>query len=313
MYTRREYRKVVMQSLYEIDMTLEMNINILDARNILNRNIQEFLPDSTEKEFVGNLFTTVIERLLTIDEIIIKAAPEWPLDKINIVDRNVLRIGLAEMVFGDKNNVPPKVAIDEAIEVAKEFGGESSGKFVNGVLGAVYKELKGDGEEVDNEDNKSKNDLNLTDNSYKTKKRKEEIRVGVIIFTQLKDGNDIKDYVLLDKDRFGSYTFLKGEDLDKGNEDIFLKKYVNENTGLTIKDIKYLDHNAYISHHPERGNIHKIVRYHTAICDFKPVENLKSESKSDYVWMDLSKIDSVKLYKDLRPILKMAIDEYVRK
>ena len=69
------------------------------------------------------------------------AAPEWPVDQIPIVDRNVLRIGLYELIYGNKEEVPPKVAINEAIELAKSFGGESSGKFINGVLGTVYKEM----------------------------------------------------------------------------------------------------------------------------------------------------------------------------
>ena len=76
------------------------------------------------------------------DKIIEKAAPQWPIDQISIIDRNVLRIGLQELIFGDKEAVPPKVAINEAIELAKNFGGENSGKFVNGVLGTVYKEIE---------------------------------------------------------------------------------------------------------------------------------------------------------------------------
>jgi hypothetical protein len=84
-----------------------------------------------------------------IDDIIVKAAPEWPLDKISIVDRNVLRIGLYELIFSDRDEVPAKVAINESIELAKNFGGENSGKFVNGVLGAVYKELGEPGKEAE--------------------------------------------------------------------------------------------------------------------------------------------------------------------
>jgi len=79
--------------------------------------------------------------LSQIDQIIEKSAPEWPLDQIAIVDRNVLRIGLFELLFGNREEVPPKVAINEAIELAKTFGGESSGRFVNGVLGTVYREI----------------------------------------------------------------------------------------------------------------------------------------------------------------------------
>ena len=83
----------------------------------------------------------VIKNLAKIDQIIAQAAPEWPIDQIAIVDRNVLRLGIFELLFGDYKEVPPKVAINEAIELAKSFGGESSGKFVNGVLGTIYREI----------------------------------------------------------------------------------------------------------------------------------------------------------------------------
>ena len=303
MYTRREYRKVVMQSLYEIDTNFSMDINILDAKKILNRNINEFLPDSKESEFINNLFDTVIERVNTLDDIITKAAPEWPLDKINIVDRNVLRLGLSEIIFSNKNNVPPKVAIDEAIEIAKEFGGESSSKFVNGVLGAVYKELN-IGETEGASDSKDKKELN-TNRAAK----KEEKRVGVIIFSKV----DNEDYVLLDSDRFGSHTFVKGENINGDSDEIFLHNYVKENIDLQIKNIEYFDHNAYISHHPEKGNIHKIVNYYISLCDFKPVEkSLTVESKSDFIWINIKEIDKIKVYKDLKPMLNKAIEKYAR-
>ena len=87
------------------------------------------------------IVTNALSRRITIDDIITRAAPDWPLEKIGVVDRNVLRIGLTELLFGDRAQVPPKVAIDEAIELAKSFAGDTSGKFVNGVLGAIYKEM----------------------------------------------------------------------------------------------------------------------------------------------------------------------------
>ena len=80
-----------------------------------------------------------MKKKVVIDEIIEKAAPDWPIDKISIVDRNILRIGLTELLFGDRKEVPPKVAINEAVELAKAFGGQNSSKFVNGVLGTVYR------------------------------------------------------------------------------------------------------------------------------------------------------------------------------
>jgi len=94
-----------------------------------------------EPEFVIGLVKGTIDHIAEIDPIIERVAPQWPLDQIAVVDRNVLRLGLYELMFGDRDAVPPKVAINEAIELAKSFGGESSGRFINGVLGTVYKEM----------------------------------------------------------------------------------------------------------------------------------------------------------------------------
>ncbi|MDP4031299.1 MAG: transcription antitermination factor NusB, partial [Pseudorhodobacter sp.] len=108
---------------------------------MLGHNIEEFGPGLDDSDFMNDLFLGVVKKKEIIDEIIEKAAPDWPIDKISIVDRNILRIGLYELLFGDRVQVPPKVAINEAIELAKSFGGENSSKFVNGVLGGVYKEI----------------------------------------------------------------------------------------------------------------------------------------------------------------------------
>jgi N utilization substance protein B len=131
-----------MQSLYEKDF-MGQGVNLSE---VLERNIKEFGPGLEDTEFARKLAVGVSDNMDKIDKIIEKAAPEWPIEQINIVDRNVLRIGLYELIYSNKEEVPPKVAINEAIELAKMFGGESSGKFVNGVLGTVYKEM----EETDN-------------------------------------------------------------------------------------------------------------------------------------------------------------------
>ena len=89
-----------------------------------------------------------------IDDIIEKAAPEWPLDKIAMVERNVLRIGLYELLYADRSEVPPKVAINEAIEVAKNYGGPNSVKFINGVLGTVYREMEAEKKTLDENEKK---------------------------------------------------------------------------------------------------------------------------------------------------------------
>lgn len=127
-----------MQSLYEWDFSGKR----ADLKKIVEKNIKEFGPGLEDQTFVWQLVTGVIEHLPTLDKVIETSAPEWPLEQITIVDRNVLRIGLYELLFGKKEEVPPKVAINEAIELAKTFSGESSGKFINGVLGTVYKEIE---------------------------------------------------------------------------------------------------------------------------------------------------------------------------
>jgi N utilization substance protein B len=128
-----------MQSLYEWDFSGKKKE---DLEGIVEKNIKEFGPGLENKDFIWELVRGVVLKISDIDKIIEKAAPEWPLDQITIIDRNVLRIGLYELLYGNKENVPPKVAINEAIELAKTFGGESSGKFINGVLGTVFKEIE---------------------------------------------------------------------------------------------------------------------------------------------------------------------------
>ena len=108
---------------------------------IIKHNIDEFAPGLKEPEFVEKLIAGIMEHVDDIDKIIEKAAPQWPLQQVAVVDRNVLRLGIFELLFGDRSEVPPKVAINESIELAKTFGVDASGKFVNGVLGTIYREI----------------------------------------------------------------------------------------------------------------------------------------------------------------------------
>ena len=133
MANRHLSRSIVLQSLFEWDFGGAKEINI---KEIAERNLKEFALGLDDDSFVFSLIDQVINKRVVIDEIIEKAAPDWPVSKISIVDRNILRIGLTELLFGDRIQVPPKVAINEAIELAKTFGGENSSKFINGVLGA---------------------------------------------------------------------------------------------------------------------------------------------------------------------------------
>ena len=138
MATRHLVRSIVLQSLYEWDFYDRKE----DLIKIVERNLLEFGPGIDEPEFAWRIIKGVVEHIEQLNKIIEKAAPEWPLNQISIIDRNVLRIGLYELLFADRAEVPAKVAINEAIELAKNYGGPNSGKFINGVLGTVYKQIE---------------------------------------------------------------------------------------------------------------------------------------------------------------------------
>lgn len=127
-----------MQSLFEWDFRGKKNAM---ADEIIGHNVKEFGPGAEDISFVHYLVRGVLKNRSKIDKLIEKCAPEWPLEQVTVVDRNVLRLGIFELVFGNYEEVPPKVAINEAIELAKTYGGESSGRFVNGVLGTIYREM----------------------------------------------------------------------------------------------------------------------------------------------------------------------------
>ncbi|MGD0577271.1 MAG: transcription antitermination factor NusB [Candidatus Staskawiczbacteria bacterium] len=138
MASRHLSRSIVLQSLYEWDF---YNKKSGDLKAIVERNIKNFGPGLEELDFIWQLIDGITKHISEIDKVIEKAAPEWPIAQIAIIDRNVLRIGLYELLYADKDEVPPKVAINESIELAKTFSGQTSGKFVNGVLGTVYKQI----------------------------------------------------------------------------------------------------------------------------------------------------------------------------
>ncbi len=156
MANRHLSRSIAMQSLYEWDFRGKEDSKLPE---LIAQNIKEFGPGMEDDVFIQKLVEGVRAHIPKIDQIIMKAAPEWPIEQITMVDRNVLRLGIYELLFGDYKEVPPKVAINEAIELAKTFGGESSGKFVNGVLGTIYREI---GEPLKDDISKQRNDFQQT-------------------------------------------------------------------------------------------------------------------------------------------------------
>lgn len=138
MASRHFSRMVVLQSLYEweiweSDKTIE---------EIIQRNLDNYGNDLVDKDYPKNLALNVVNNISKLDDIIQKSAVERPVSQISTVDRNVLRIGLYELLLDKSDDVPPKVAINEAVELAKNFGGEKSSSFINGVLGTIYKTIQ---------------------------------------------------------------------------------------------------------------------------------------------------------------------------
>ncbi|MFA6475394.1 MAG: transcription antitermination factor NusB [Patescibacteria group bacterium] len=135
MANRHLARIIALQVLYEWDFNQQKpGLDPLLQREAIAASV-----DLTDRQFSAQLVKNIQANLPKLDEQIRRYAPEWPLEQITVIDRNVLRIGLCELLF-DKE-IPPKVAINEAIELAKNFGGPSSGKFINGVLGSIYKDM----------------------------------------------------------------------------------------------------------------------------------------------------------------------------
>jgi len=135
MSNRHLARTVILQSLFQWDFLGQKG----DLLGTINTNLQELASGLNDEGFSIRVAQGILKHLPEIDKLIMRLAPEWPLDQITAIDRNILRLGIFELKFNKE--VPPKVAINESIELAKAFGGDASSRFVNGVLGSLYKEL----------------------------------------------------------------------------------------------------------------------------------------------------------------------------
>ena len=133
-------RIVALQSLYEFEFRSQLNDSSVDSEEIYNRNVERYRAEIDDLGFIQSLVKGVIDHTAELDETLSPLAPEWPIDQIARVDRSILRLGLYELLHC-KDQVPPKVAINEAVELAKAFGSDNSSKFINGVLGTAYRTL----------------------------------------------------------------------------------------------------------------------------------------------------------------------------
>ncbi|HKK54335.1 MAG TPA: transcription antitermination factor NusB [Patescibacteria group bacterium] len=169
MSNRHLARTLAMQTLFAWDFNVEASDNL---KEIIAENFANFAPDFDDNGFVENTVYGVVNNIKEINAYIVKYATEWPLDQITIIDRNILRIGVYEIILDE--SIPPRVAINEAIEIAKNYGGESSGKFVNGVLGAIYNDLPEKVRESDHKAEKEKKQQEEKEEQEAAKKNKEE-------------------------------------------------------------------------------------------------------------------------------------------
>lgn len=298
MANRHLSRSIVLQSLFERDFNSK---NSDDSMVIFNRDVQEFSPGTNDMPFMKELMSGVLEKEKDIDLIIEKAAPDWPIDKISIIDRNILRIGLYELLFSERSQVPPKVAINEAIELSKTFGGETSSKFVNGVLGAVYKELGEPGKEETSKDKKNKafNNTPITTENL----------CGAVVFA--KDGENV--YLALVHDVFGRWTLSKGKMIAGEDLEIGTKRCIKEELGLDVKIKEILGDNEYIAYHPEKGKIKKHVTFFLAESEFKDIVREEKGGLDDAKWFKLADILDLNFYNDILPLVTKAIGILLKK
>ena len=302
MANRHLSRSIVMQVLYEWDFR-GGKLTDLEIEQSLVRNATEFAPGVHDISFMRKLLLGVLEKRPKLDTIIEKAAPDWPLDKIALIDRNILRIGLYELLFEDRVEVPAKVAINEAIELAKSYGGETSGKFVNGVLGAVYKELGEPGKEE----------------TTKKKVKHEPVDIKTLPLDKLggavvyaRDGKDI--YFGLVHDIFGHWTLSKGHYKDGENDQTAIARIVNEEIGLPVTPTELLGENEYVASHPEKGKLRKHVSYFLAEAPYQEFALQKvGGGLDDARWWKLADIVDLNMYDDMLPVITKAVNILLKK
>lgn len=288
MANRHLARSIVLQTLFEWDSADSR----VDTKEVLERNIEEFASDSKDNSFMEELLKGVLAKQKDIDLIIEKAAPDWPLDKISTVDRNILRIGLFELLFADRDQVPAKVAINEAIELAKTFGGESSGRFVNGVLGAVYKEI-GEPGKNDTGKKKSLKDIPI------------EKMGGAVVYAE----HEGQTYMALVHDIFGHWTLSKGHIEDDPSTEKGIVRVIKEELDLDVEVEDEIGKNEYIASHPEKGKIKKQGIYHLARAEFAPLTLKKSGGLDDAKWFKLQDILELNFYRDMLPVVTQAVQK----
>ena len=300
MANRHLARSVVLQVLFERDsLGGAMTQDSVFSR--LTDYAKEFGARDSDMPFMKELVQTVIAKQKEIDGVIVGAAPEWPLEKIAAVDRNILRLGLAELLYADKTQVPGRVAINEAIELAKSFGGSSSSRFVNGVLGAVYVEL---GEP-------DKNDGHAGRKKTGAGKMPTEHLAGAVVYARSKG----EIYLAFVDDIFGHWTISKGR--VEENEDVKAGaiREIKEEMNLDIKIVQQLGVNEYVANDQkiDGGKKRKRVTYFLAESPFTEIRLGSSGGLDDAQWFPMADVGNLNFYDDTLKIIIPAINILAQK
>jgi transcription antitermination protein NusB len=292
MANRHLARSVVLQVIFEKDaahggMTLDQ------AYTRIADYASEFGTRDSDLAFMKELLQTEMSKEKEIDAVITKAAPEWPLDRIAAIDRAILRLGLTELLYSDRTQVPAKVAINEAIELAKAFGGASSGKFVNGVLGAVYVDI-GEPGKMDGAHRKE---------AHAAKTPVEEL-IGAVVYAR--DQGEI--YLAVVHDIFGHWTLSKGK-IQEGEkrEDAVMRK-VREEIGLDVTVEDMLGENEYVaSDGGKSGKKRRHATYFLAQAEFKDLYLKREGGLDDAQWFPVTAVGDLNFYDDVLPVVMRAL------
>jgi N utilization substance protein B len=291
MANRHLSRSIVLQSLFEWDLNAIERKEVIE---VLDRNIDEFAPNKTDRPFMERLLEGILGKQSELDLVITKAAPEWPIDRISPVDRNILRLGLFELLFADRKEVPAKVAINEAIELAKQFGGENSSRFVNGVLGAVYKEIGEPGKEETSK--RKKKDVPFDQMPIQR-------LAGAVVYAE----HEGDMYLALVHDIFGHWTLSKGKIQEEETVEAGAVRELKEEMGLEVTIEAELGKNEYVASNPELGKVRKQVHYFLASSPYTDIVLEQKGGLDDARWFRVADILELNFYEDILPIVTKAV------
>jgi transcription antitermination protein NusB len=281
MSNRHLARTLALQTLFQWDFNGQKE----KIKDILDYNFREFAIDFDDEGFSKNLIDGVIKNHKEIDALIVKFAPEWPLDQITNTDRNCLRIGIYELKF-DKT-IPPKVAINEAIELAKTYGGDSSGKFINGVLGSIFKKMEKEGEKINMDEAIEK-----------------ETSAGGVVYHL----EDDKYRIALVLNSYNKWALPKGH-IEKGEtiEQAAVRE-ISEETGLKKIDIKTaIGDIEYKIKQPKKTTIVKTVHFFLASSEGDKLIKQDTPENIDVQWFTPQEAHKKIGYENTRAILEKAL------